>query len=356
MSMTVDRTQLEYLLENGYVRGVRHRELPLTVYNYTSIVQFEKVFGDYPLLLQCRGLVLDDDFNIVGRGFPKFFNYEEHSASELPLGTSNIEVTEKMDGSLLIVFRYGNQVVYTTRGSFYSDQSVSAGELFRELYSENMIEHGKSYLFEYIGPENRIVVTYDKADLVHLALLDTESGENLPRDSRFAQVPSHNVEGCVFGDELYQMLKALNHSNKEGFVVRYVDTNWRCKIKFEDYIRLHRIVTGVSNRSIWDCLAHGQDIREYIENVPDEFYQWVLKVKTDLESQYKTHEADCLAAFETVRNLPTRKDQALHLQAHYKEVMNVVFKMLDGGDYSEGIWKKLRPEKYVQPFSSREEG
>ena len=46
--------ELRKLEEMGYVRSVRHSRHPLTVYNYTPKVAYDRVFGDYPLLRLCE--------------------------------------------------------------------------------------------------------------------------------------------------------------------------------------------------------------------------------------------------------------------------------------------------------------
>lgn len=352
--------KLRELNEKGYVRGVRHLEFPLTVWNYTPIVQFDNVFGDYPLLRLCRGLVTDDNGNIAARGFEKFYNWEEHGSGELPCSTDKIEVTKKLDGSLLIVFRYNDHVVYTTRGSFYSDQAIAASKLFRELYDESWIEDGKSYLFEFIGPENRIVVSYPKMNLVHLALLDNSTGCDLERDSRFELVPVVEVEGGVFGGNLYEALKPLNIPNEEGFVIRQISDgtfpDWRCKIKFEDYVRLHKIITGITNTKVWEILKSGQGIDSMLEICPDEFNNWLRKVKTDLENQYSEIESMAILLYNEVRDIETRKEQAVYLLDKNRTLSGVVFKMLDNRPYNEVIWNMIKPSSMEQPWAMKEVG
>ncbi len=346
--------KLRDLEKKDYVRGVRHKEHPLTVFNYTAKTQFERAFGDYPILRSCRGLVLDDNGNIIARPFSKFFNYEEHALSELAIG-QKIEVTQKMDGSLLIVFRYKDSVIYSTRGSFYSDQAIAAQKLFKELYSEDWIENGKTYLFEYVGPCNRIVVKYDKPNIVHLALLDNLTGCDLPRDERFECVKTYPVEGGLFGDDLYKKLKYLNSSNEEGFVIRAISENgypdWRCKIKFEDYCRLHAILTNYTNISIWECLCNGTNLDDLLEGVPDEFYNFVKKVKSDLENEFKILESHAKACVDSASHLVTRKEKAMFVLKHYPSLASLVFLMLDGHDYTELIWKMVRPKKAIKPFA-----
>ena len=350
--------ELRKLESEGYLRSVRHRELPLSVFNYTPKTQYERAFGDYPILRLCRGIVLDDEGKVWASPFPKFFNYEEHDVSELPHG-QKIEITQQMDGSLLIVFRYEDKVVYSTRGSFYSDQAIAGGQLFRELYEEDWVQDGLTYLFEYVGPDNRIVVDYEYDDLIHLGLINTQSGSDLPRDERFTCVSTYDVEGGLFGHDLYSKLKSLNTSNEEGFVIRAISDgdspDWRCKIKFEDYCKLHKIVTGVSNKTIWENLRSNTSFDDILEITPDEFNDWLRITKKNFETEYELILAQAKMAYNEVKDLETRKDQAITLLANHKDISHIVFKMLNEREYSSEIWDMLKPPKFVQPFSSKGE-
>lgn len=68
-----------------------------------------------------------------------------------------------------------------------------------------------------------------------------------------------------------QQLKEQEEENKEGFVVRFKN-GFRVKMKFAEYVKLHR---GVSNVRIWEFLSEGKSFEELLEKVPDEFYNWV---------------------------------------------------------------------------------
>ena len=143
-------------------------------------------------------------------------------------------------------------------------------------------------------------------------------------------------------------LAAMNKDNKEGFVIKY-SNNFRVKIKFEEYLRLHRIITQVSNLNIWEYLKTNQPIEEVLERVPDEFFNWVKKTKSDLENQYAVIENQCKADFKV---LDSRKETALYfLTCQYS---GVLFAMLDNMDYSEIIWRMIRPT-FEKPFNREEE-
>jgi RNA ligase len=140
------------------------------------------------------GLILDDNYIIVARPFPTFFNYSEIAEQVIP--NENFEVYEKMDGSLGILYWIDNQLFIATRGSFTSDQSKVANELLNSKYAATLpfLDRTKTYLFEIIYPENRIVINYSDAEiLVLLAVIDIETGHDLAlEDIGFPIVKRHD--------------------------------------------------------------------------------------------------------------------------------------------------------------------
>ena len=85
----------EYV-EKGLLIKQTHPTLPLTIWNYSRTCQYDRLWDD--VTMACRGLVTDDAGKIIAKPFPKFFNYEEHTAEEIP--NELFDVYEKMDGSL----------------------------------------------------------------------------------------------------------------------------------------------------------------------------------------------------------------------------------------------------------------
>jgi len=90
----------------------------LTLFNYSPEVQYA---GDWnPFELMSRGLILSRSGEVVARPFDKFFNYGE--GGQFPTHPL-VSVTEKMDGSLGILYRHDGLHKIATRGSFDSDQA-----------------------------------------------------------------------------------------------------------------------------------------------------------------------------------------------------------------------------------------
>ena len=342
--MKLNIEELQNLKSEGYVRCAYHDFLPLIVWNYTPKAQYDKAWETYPILLECRGLVLDIGGSIIARGFKKFFNRSELDPSKRIDFNDKIEITQKLDGSLLIVFRYNDQVVSCTRGSFNSTQNALGFFILKEKGYDSLILPDKTFLFEICGPDNRIVVSYPENDLTLLGIIDNNTGEELSRDDNFKTVKVYEFDEGMKTEGFFETLAAFNTDNEEGFVIRRISDNHREKIKFSSYCALHRIVTGMSSVHIWEYLKDNKTFEEILEICPDEFNSWLSITKNNLLTQYADLEAEAMIAFDNVKNLPSRKDQAIELNSKYSNVSHIVFKMLSDIPYSELIWKQIKPQ------------
>jgi T4 RnlA family RNA ligase len=330
------------MIDLGFVIKNKHPNEELYIYNYTQKTQFERVWNE--ITLACRGLILDKNQNIVARPFAKFFNLGEFENQEIP--NLKFDVFEKMDGSLGILYFHNNQAFMASRGSFNSDQSIKANELLNSKYADCLenLDQSKTYLFEIIYPENRIVLDYgNEESLVLLAIIDTQTGAEFPlEDLGFPVVKKY--DGIVD----IQKLKALELSDKEGFVIQY-SNNYRLKIKFSEYLRLHRVLTQVSSINIWEYLKTEQPLDEILEKVPDEFFDWVKSTKNKLVFEFQEIENQCKKDFKV---LETQKETALYYMTC--KYPSILFSMMNNKNYKPDIWKRIRPE-FEKPFKNSEE-
>lgn len=364
--MKLTKKILNDYVERGLVEENRHKSLPLSIYNYSRDCQFEGNWDD--VTLQCRGLIMDDQERIIGRGFNKFFNYEELTQPAPWTSSDYVYVQEKMDGSLGLLFYYAGDWHLATKGSFHSDQAVRGMEIIRNKHFLPAFQKEYTYVVEIIYPENRIVVEYPDEKVTFLSVFLNRSFEcwNDGGDDELHWTTSQAVlkmNGVKQSDlvkteqvfdgldhEFYKKLKARNLHNQEGYILRFFPSNFRCKIKFEDYVRLHKILTNFSNVDIWDALRANQDFGHILQNVPDEFDSWVKQVKTELTEKYSKTEAAYRKIFETINTTEGSEDRKVFAQSALKYKMSsILFAMKDGKDYSETIWKSIKPT-YAKPF------
>jgi len=354
--------------EEGWIRSQSHPTLPLRILNYTQKTQYESHWDE--VTLNCRGLIIDSEYKVIVQPFGKFFNYEEvENKGKIPLSGDYVYVQDKMDGSLGILFWYESEWIMATRGSFTSDQAIRGLEIANRLFNLEAWEKSIAYACEIIYPENRIVVDYgiDEKLIFLSAFYNRAFYNNNTKDSELHWTTAkaffnvngipykyivHTEQHFVFGTSLYKALKEMNQRNSEGFILRFFPSNYRMKIKFEDYVRLHRIITGISSYDVWENLMNtGEMSEKVLTEVPDEFYSWVRKTEADLRLEYSKLEAEYLDHFDSIKRLGTRKLFA-QLARNFK-YPGILFNMLDGKDYSNGIWTIIKP-KYERPFSNNE--
>jgi RNA ligase len=398
------------ILQKYHTDGLLHKQthptFDLTIWNYSPKVQYERLWDD--ITIQCRGLVTNSKGNIVARPFKKFFNYEEHKPEDIP--NEDYIVYEKMDGSLGILFYYEEELtderryniwfnnnyetgmerffdlnnlpdfenpyyeptpktkgewILSTRGSFTSPQSIKGKEILDKKYDISSLRKDNTYLFEIIYPENRIVVDYKGEEkLVLLGAIHTETGNEVPDSSLFFMeeggfelVTTYKTWG-----EGYDLLQEEISKDREGYVIRFKN-GFRMKIKGEEYKRLHKILTNISNRDIWEYLKDNKPFDELLEKVPDEFNDWVKTTIRDLkyacfqlrETAGKLHDGFRYGKFNDRDPEPSKKEFAEFVMKQQKVLHAIMFAMWEKNNpkVDEIIWKLVKPT-YSKPFKKDE--
>ncbi|MEV7520256.1 RNA ligase [Streptomyces sp. NPDC091371] len=385
---------LDQAIDAGYVTRKTHPELPLSIYTYTRTAQYEHVWNQ--VTTRCRGLVADDTTGaIVALPLPKFFNVSEHESGRPyapALPDEPFEVYDKVDGSLAVVFHYAGRWRVASKGSFISAQATWAQ---RRLDDKDTaaLRPGVTYLAEILYPGNRIVVDYgDRRDLVLLAAFGTD-GTEVPLAEAAAHWEGIGSVVTVWPAMPLGELIALTESNTlpggaaatgtdaEGFVLRFA-SGVRAKAKLSEYVRLHRVLTKVTERDIWRAhgiqrfaglpakqlaqglgctvaeieASGGKPLDVLLDQVPDEFDTWVRELIARFEEEAERREravdeayaglvhlaADRGAFARAVRELPDRGIRA------------AMFLRLDGRSTDLVVWRFVRPEA-SDPYTNDEE-
>lgn len=341
--MKYDLNLLEDYVKRGLLIKQVHPTLPLSIYNYSRTCTWEKKWDE--ITLAARGLILDNNGNLVARPFPKFFNYEELAGLGLNAPNEEFDVYTKMDGSLLILFHYDDKWHCASRGSFTSEYAVKGAELLKN-YPIDLLYTTQTYCFELLWKERIIVLSPEKDDVVMLGSFVTETGEEMNIHQPY-YTKNFNVVKLYDGLSDYTKLKQIITDDMEGFVVRF-KSGFRMKIKGENYCRLHNIITGISSIDIWEHLKEGKDITELMENVPDEFDQWVRGKIKELENKFTLEWETVVDLYNKIykaygNSLPDKKLFSDELKKLDKKYQGILFNMYDEKQVDSIIWKYIRP-------------
>lgn len=340
----LDRDEYARALDGRYIKAQSHPTLPLIIHNYTDAATWDEHWTN--ATLTCRGLVTDAETgNIVARPFKKFFNHDQTLAPVFGLDEP-VHVFDKADGSLGILVPTPDGHIIATRGSFVSDQATWATQFYQRTYANTFTPNPAwTYLFEIVYPDNRIVVDYGaQEDLILLGAIDIASGQSVPLMDASAGWPGPVVAVFPYAT-LADVLAAPEVRNAEGFVIWHPERDERVKVKFVEYKRLHKLLTGINTKHVWEILAAGKDPAAEFASAPDEFHGWLRGQMETLFNQYEQVEQDALAAFhDLVDRLPVGFDRRTFAEAAAHHPLKVyLFLLLDERNLSEAIWKTLRP-------------
>lgn len=320
------------------------RDGELLIFNYTAKAQYEGRWNFFEQV--SRGLIINRrSGEIVARPFDKFFNWFENGRKA---SGHIVTVTEKMDGSLGILYRIENGYRVATRGAFHSQQAEWATRFLNDNYDLSDLPPELTLLFEIVYPENRVVVDYSGMEaLVLLAARHRFSGIYLPF------YPDLFELGQRYGFPLPKVYAFNNITeilertgfigpDEEGYVVEF-SSGERFKFKGDRYLELHRLIFGLSFKHTLEAMAAGT-VETIRSQIPDEFLGqfngWVTQIETTVAGVKQQVQAAFDAAPKT-----TRKDFALWVQAEHPELASYLFAVLDG--------KNIEPLIYRLAFQSR---
>lgn len=361
MKITLDNIAsvegFQHAVTAGLVRTRAHDNpsVPYIVYDYTEIAQFNKNWDT--ITIASRGLIVNTETNeIVARPFGKFFNDNESVEGYNDFArTGPVVVSEKVDGSLGILYQLPNgSWAISTRGSMNSDQAAHATEVYNQRYANSWTPRTDvTYLFEIIFRENRIVVDYgDMDDLVLLGAVHKATGRSLTvTEARMGwigpvarQMPFASYEEAVM---------AAIPDTEEGYIIHFTDTDKRVKVKGDTYLRLHRVVFGITPLRVWENLAYDDQRNDWILAIPEEFTTLVEKYEKALRAQHETLFQEAVVVTEKVMQdysalgVDDRKVLAnlINQTVTNKQLRGRVFLLVDGrtDTLRKALWKNVRP-------------
>lgn len=273
---------------------------------------------------ELRGLTFVIDNNGIEYVFPfihKFFNINENESTQLEvvdkIGVK--EILNKYDGSAItfIVFPDGS-IRAKTKFSFVSEQAKMAQKMLdNNIFLKDYIKYcylhrNQVCLYELISPFNKIVVNYDRTELVHLYRRGIDDGEYISRTSSV---------GIVSFNQLCRLQKQAK--GIEGWVVITNDGDF-VKVKTEEYFNLHKLLTEdlnsesniikmILDETIDDAISNialGSEKRIFIENIQNKIVKYVNNLLDYIPSRY--NEIILEVSKETYADIDSREFQSLY--------------------------------------------
>lgn len=331
---------LEAFRDSLGLLGIDIRDYPehqffLLDYNQINAVK------NHPVVNECRGLLMAYDGSIIRKGFTRFYNLGENGVDQFDF--ENSIVFEKADGSLMFVYWCPptNRWEIGTRGTAFAEGPNEWHGTFRNFMlnamgrteeqfqndAEEYMWKDQTYLFEAVGPDNRIVTKYETNHLIYLSSVDNNDGTEDVCDEDLARViPEAFFEWNVrpinsykfrTQEECIEALHALT-GLQEGYVAMNTKTGLRVKIKSPTYLAAHRLRgnNGLTVNSICELVVMNE-YDEYLAVFPEDAGKFGPALAV-----FSTMLADLAVNYTTHKHLESQKDFALAVKdLHLSAVM-----------------------------------
>lgn len=339
---------------------------PYVIFNYDQI---RSDFNN-PIVREARGIIFRKgkwEYPVCW-AFNKFGNYGESYVPDIDWNTAF--VSEKVDGSLIKVWWDGdwnistngtidafkaelNNVKFSSFGEYFINTLLRYYENSTEFYCH--LDTDYTYMFELVGPYNRVVIPYEEPAIYFIGARDKTTGEEfccskvvtgalgMGRFNRPAQYSLSSLSDCVKAAELKSW-------DDEGFVVCDAWFN-RVKIKSPAYVMAHY----ARNNSV---INRKHLIKVILAGEAEEFLCYAADYKEELETVQNLMNAYCKVGDQIAKSCQRlyeipKKTYAAWVQTIPKIYQDLAFKnynnIMSTKDYTAG-WNENKWEGCLESF------
>lgn len=314
------------------------------------ILNYVQYADKNPYNVLTRGLVIHKTGRIASCPFFRFFNYGEPTAATIDF--NNAEIIEKLDGSLVGTFFPEDDMTpvwhfrsllsahhkdreFTIKGFVLNEEFPLLMEVHPYLKDIEFHKELKDYslMFEFISSANAVITRYDKEEyglyLIgarHLPTLYELTENELDELAKTLEVRRPKRWDACSYEEIVKMMDDFPKEKVcEGFIIRDKITGERNKIKSEDYLKRHRLLTKLNYKNLIPLYFEGE--RGEIEA----YFPHSKVVFDEIEKHYLDMVEKVLQVllFWQNKNV-TRKEVALGIVGKESPyVCGVVFKLLE---------------------------
>lgn len=353
---------LDYIKENGIQKLNEEFSIMVKLYDEgLYVLNYDQINSPkaHPIVMECRGLIIDHSFNIVSRSLDRFFNIGEQPDTQVHLDWTKAECAEKVDGSLIKIYNWKGTWYCSTRGTAFAESNCNFGDSFKSLIFKALdcddeiefqhlcnlwLDSDWTYILELTCRENRVVKSYDGYTLHYLASRHNQSGEFGDDYEKQAalMIGAREINTFKFSsvDDCINTAKHLPDL-EEGYVV-YQDGKPVCKVKSPAYVAVHHIRSNVSStRALIKIALLGEKdelclyFPEYEKDV-DMYLEVWLKLSREIADIYKE--------LESIEN---QKDFAVELLKKTKLLSGIAFSARKLSTTTDKILNDMEIERKV---------
>ena len=257
----------------------------LSVIKYKKEVFFKNLWT--PFLEECRGLVVDKDFNIIQRPFQKIYNYGIEEFAPTIADDEIVTAVRKVNGFMVAVSEHKGRMIVSTTGSLDSDFVTIAEKWVNTLHFPEGWLQDFTFLFECVDESDPHIID-EEPGMYLLGVRDKQNGSLFQRGA-FSMAMRGHYTPALYTCKFHEVKSSVKTTQHEGYVV-YTSDGQATKIKSPHYLtkkflmrkNMDKILSlkreDVQDEEFWPLIRHIQEVdhndfsvfdetarREYIE-------------------------------------------------------------------------------------------
>lgn len=272
----------KYVEESGLV-NMRSAGDGIYVLKYKKKVFYDNLWNDY--LAECRGSIVDADFNLVSYPFTKIYNYGIEKAAPVLSDDTEVMAYRKVNGFMVAVTFHNGDVLVSTTGSTDSDYVAMAKEMMLKHLSWEDWQialngydlQDLTFMFECVHPDDPHIIP-EQAGMYILGYREKSWGSRIGH----SPVVMHDLRilfNCYLPEyhkvtmaELKTMAKECRH---EGYVF-YTADGVSAKIKSPYYLTSKWVARNPRTDKLVDL---NRDIKH---NLDEEYFGLVDAIRANI--------------------------------------------------------------------------
>ena len=269
----------EYVETNEHLVSMRESVAypSLFVLKYKKKVFFDGLWNEF--LEECRGTIVDKDFNVVSRPFTKIYNYGIEAKAPKLADDTVVTAYRKVNGFMAAVTWYNGDILISTTGSTDSEFVGYIKEMIDVEKYRSVCKRwpGFTFMFECVHEKDPHIIP----ELPGMYLLGWRKNEwESVTECDADELPIlASAFGCYYPKStvitisgLQKAVKAVKH---EGFVF-YTDDGVAAKIKSPYYL----VNKFVARNPRTDKLMR-KDVKQSMD---EEYYPLIDAIQADIEA------------------------------------------------------------------------
>jgi hypothetical protein len=271
------KDKLKEYVESSNLVNMKECGEGIYVLKYKKKVFYDNLWNDY--IAECRGSIVDKDFNLVAYPFTKIYNYGIEKSAPVLTKDTKVTAFRKVNGFMVACTLYKGALLVSTTGSTDSDYVKMAKELINEAKYLDLCTRweGYTFMFECVHKNDPHIIP-EKEGMYILGYRENKFGTPIEHDP-FMLIEMSRVLGCFVPENVTTNMARLQELAKEckheGYVF-YTDDGVSAKIKSPYYLTSK----WVARNPRTDKLVNLQnDIKH---NLDEEYYPLVDAIRANI--------------------------------------------------------------------------